>query len=295
MDLEQLRSLLAIADGGSLSEAARRLDHPKSSVVKRIGQLERDLGVRLLDRGQRQVRLSDSAQNLLAQARDIVARAEDLALAARTRSGSTAGRLRLSVPTLLGQTLLPAMLGRFAGSHAQVELTISAEDRYVDLVAEGFDCAIRMGPGTDPALVRRKLATSTLVLVASPALAAAAGASHPAELDGVNAIGFDAEPGAHAWRLRSGTQHHDLDANVRLTYRSLPAIAQLLKSHPAVAMLPKFLVQQQILGGELLHVCPAWQGESHDISIMFASREYLPDRLRRLIDHLVEEFRELDL
>jgi len=295
LDIEELRTLVTIADTGSLAGAARRLGHPKSTVAKRVAQLERRLDTRLLERGPRAIRLTDECARLLEPARDIIARADELWLIVRHPSDHVSGPLRISVPTLLGSTLFPPVLARFVSSYPSVDLSVTAEDRYVDLVADGYDCAIRLGPGHDPDVTRRRLGASSLILVAHPDYAEAADAAHPRQLDALDAIAFEAKAGNTIWNLKRGEEAFSLRPKVRLSFRNLPAIAQMLKTFSAVALLPQFLVEEDIRARRLVRVCPGWQGDQHDISVVFSSRSHMPRRLRVFVDHLAAEFRELGL
>ena len=291
MDIEQLRSFVAVADSGSLAGAARRLDHPKSTVAKRIGQLERSLAMTLIERGRRGVSITDEGHGLLGPAREVIEKADEVEAAARAKAGVLAGRIRLSVPTLLGQTMLPAMLGRFAEANPAVSLEIIAEDRYIDVGAEGYDCAVRLGPGTDSSLLRRKLGESTLALVAHRDYAEALRCSHPSDIERLETIGFAARQSDEVWMLRCGTRAFKLRPRSRLSVTSLPAILNLLHSYRAVALLPTFLLQRRPNAGVLARVCPDWQGDSHDITVVFPAKAYMPPRLRAFVDHLVREFK----
>lgn len=295
MELDQLRTFVAVADSGSLAGAARRLDHPKSTVAKRLGQLERSLGVRLLERGRRAVRLTDEGRDILGPARSLLVNAEEVEAAARLKAGSLVGRIRVSVPTLLGQTILPQMLGRFAGQNRAISLNVVAEDRYVDVVADGYDCAIRLGEGNDVTLTRRKLAQSTLILVAASQYAEAANIDHPRSIEELETIGFQPRSSHHIWPLRNGSETFELRPNCRLSIGSLPAIVSILEGYPAVAILPRFLVREKLRTGEFLRVCPGWQGECHDISVVFSTKDNMPPRIRAFVEHLVSEFKSLEL
>ena len=295
MDLDQLRTFVAIADCGSFAAAARRLDNPKSTVAKRLGQLEHSLGVRLTERGRRTIRLTDEGRDVLGPARNVLANAEEVEAAARLKAGSLVGRIRVSVPTLLGQTILPPMLGKFAREHPAINLNVVAEDRYVDVVADGYDCAIRLGMGTDGTLMRRKLAQSTLILVAPAHYVEAANIEHPRSIEKLEAIGFEPRSSLHLWPLSKGSETFELKPNCRLSIGNLPAIVSMMESHGAVALLPEFLVREQLSNGKYVRVCPDWRGERHDACVVFSSKDNMPPRIRAFVEHLAHEFGGLDL
>lgn len=295
MDLDQLRTFVAVADCGSFAAAARRLDNPKSTVAKRLGQLEQSLSVRLVERGRRAVRLTDEGRDILGPARNVLANAEEVEAAARLKTGSLVGRIRVSVPTLLGQTILPAMLGKFAREHPAISLDVVAEDRYVDVVADGYDCAVRLGTGADGTLIRKKLAQSTLILVAPAHYLEAASIEHPRWIEKLETIGFEPRSSQHLWPLSNGSETFELKPNCRLSIGSLPAIVGVMESHAAVALLPEFLVREQLNSGKHVRVCPDWRGERCDISVVFSSKDNMPPRIRAFVDHLAHAFGGLDL
>jgi DNA-binding transcriptional LysR family regulator len=295
MDLEQLRTFVAVADCGSFAGAASRLGHPKSTVAKRIGQLERSLGITLLERGQRTMRLTSEGNDMLNPARELLSSAEEVREAARTKGERIAGSIRISVPTLLGQTILPSALGRFADQHPAVNLSVVAEDRYVDVVADGYDFAIRIGPGTDSSLIRRKLSQSTLILVASKSYAHAGIIEHPEAIEQLETIGFVTGAAPETWALSGGLTKVEVRPAPRLSFRNLPAIVALLDTYAAVALLPTFLVGQKVRVGELIRVCPDWRGDCHEISLVYSKKERMPLRVRALIEHLASDFGDLDL
>ena len=295
LDLTQLAALVAIAEHGSLAEAARRTSNPKSTISKRLEQLENALGIRLVERTQRTVRLSDDGVALVSQARALIADAQSIEAGMKDRSGRLEGRIRLSVPVLLGQTLLPPILGRFASLHPLVEIEVVPEDRYVDLVAEGLDCAIRLGAGQDGQLIQRKLAQSTLLLVAPSRYGEAQAVKTPAEIEHLQTIGFGVAASPEMWSLHRGTYTVELRPSSRLRFAGLPAIVSALEVYDAVALLPGFLVDGALRSGELIRVCPDWHGDRHDIAIVFPSRRHLPARVRALVDALVREFAETEL
>jgi LysR family transcriptional regulator, regulator for bpeEF and oprC len=289
LDLLQLDALIAVADCGSLAKAARRTGHPKSTLSKRLEQLENTLGVRVLERAQRAVRLNDDGAALVAEARTLIEQARSIEAGMKDRSGRLDGRIRISVPVLLGQTLLPPILGRFASNHPLVDIEVVPEDRYVDLVSDGFDCAIRLGPGRDGDLIRRKLAQSALVMVAPASYREALVLRQPAEIAGLETIGFGSSAQPEVWNLYRGTETVSVVPQSRLRLANLPAILAALAGYDAIALLPHFLVSSRLASGELVRVCPDWLGDRYDIAVVFPSRRYVPARVRALIEMLVEE------
>ena len=285
MDLVGLEAFVAIADWGSFSEAARRTGVPKSSLSRRLAELERALDARLLDRSRSAVRLTEEGEALLAPAKALLESAADIEGRLKSRADEAAGRLRVSAPNLLGQTALADIAARFARENPSVSLEIASTDRYVDLIAEGFDCAIRTSDPKNPDLICRKIFSSDLVLVARPAYAAALGATTPDELAALDRLEFSRNADRR-WTLRRDAEVRRLQNEGRLRFDSLIALRRAALAMDAVALLPEFLVSADLESGRLMRVLPEWSGDTHDVFVVFPSRAYMPARLRRFIDLL---------
>jgi DNA-binding transcriptional LysR family regulator len=162
MELEGLAVFSAVAEAGSISEAARRLDLPKSVVSERLADLERELGARLVQRTTHKMSLTEDGHAFLSRARRILQEAQN-------GRDELIGPLRLSAPVSFGCLHLAPALIAFLKQHPRIALSLELDDRFVDIAAVGYDAVIRHGPVGDSRLVAHRLAPSRRVLVASPA------------------------------------------------------------------------------------------------------------------------------
>jgi len=169
LKLDGIASFVAIAESGSISEAARRLQLAKSVVSERLAELERTLGAKLLHRTTRRLNLTEDGAAFLERATRIVREVEDASADMTERRGTLSGPMRLSAPVTFGRMHLGPALYPFLTQHPAIELTLEFDDRRVDAAADGFDAVVRHGPLLDSRLVAWKLAPSRRVLVASPA------------------------------------------------------------------------------------------------------------------------------
>src|SRR4051794_20003325 len=157
MDLNAVRDFLIVAEHGSYAEAGRVLGLPKSTLSRRVAALEQSLGVRLMERNSRRLRLTPEGDELRERAASLVTALADLEEQVRPGNAPLKGRLRISVPVLLGYTVLGRIAARFAAAHPEVVLEAVVDDRKVDLLREGFDAAVRVNPTPDSLLSGRLL------------------------------------------------------------------------------------------------------------------------------------------
>ena len=189
MKLDGVAAFVAVAEAGSISEAARRLGLSKSVVSERLVELERSLGARLVQRTTRKMSLTEDGLAFLERGRRIVRETVEAAAEMAERRGTLAGPLRISGPVSFGSLHLGPALYPFLRDNPGIELTLHLEDRFVDVAADGYDAVVRHGPILDNRLIAKRLAPSRRVLVASPAyLAAHAEPRSLTDLEGRSAI-----------------------------------------------------------------------------------------------------------
>ena len=168
VDLNALKVFAKVVEAGSLSEGARRLKMPVSTVSRRVAELEDQLGIRLLERSTRNMRLTAAGAEVLEQARRSVDISDAVAGIACSQRPEVAGTLRLSTPPSIADSLVMPVVGAFLAAYPEVEVQIFATDRTVDHIAEGVDLAFHAGALRDSSLVARKVLTFRHQLVASP-------------------------------------------------------------------------------------------------------------------------------
>jgi DNA-binding transcriptional LysR family regulator len=200
LDIEDLRTFVEVAHAGGISPAAVRLGISKSMVSRRLIRLEEELGVQLLARSTRGAALTEAGATFRDHAARICAEI-DVAKETILPTGDLRGRLRIAVPVTFGPTHFAPMLAELARRHPQLQIQTCYSDRFVDLIAEGYDCAIRVGYLEDSNLVARRVGPIHGKLVASPGYVAAHGSPEtPEELGGHEAL----MQGTEAWQLMDG-------------------------------------------------------------------------------------------
>lgn len=291
--LHAMRVFCCLVEAQGFSAAAERLDTTHSSVSRHLQQLETELGVRLVHRTTRQFSLTAAGQEYYAACIDILERI-DAAATRCTDHQQPSGRLKVSLPLVVGTLELGQWLPAFGQRYPQIQLALSCADRFVDLVAEGFDVALRIsGPLTDTSLVARRLNVSPMVLVASPQYLALHGT--PLDSAALSTHRLLAHSGGSDWQLHSdnatprsirpvGGLHAD-------TITSLHAAAL---AGAGIAAFTLATVTADLRKGQLIRVLPQYTLGDRHYHVLYPHARHLPGKVRAFVDFMVEHYAELN-
>lgn len=291
LDLTALRGFRTVLREGSFSAAALALRVPKSTLSKRVADLESHLGVRLIERSTRTLRATQEGEVLAARADRLLGEAEDIRRALGESGGTPRGHLRLAVPQVIGNLLIGPIAARFRTLHPEVTLEIHFLDRAPDLLEEGFDGCIRFGPLEDSTQVARRLLHGQAMLAASPDLPGLDTLRHPADLVRFPMVGL-AALWAGGLPLGNGTEEITLPFAPPLRLGSHPAVRDAVVAGAGIAPLPSMIVREEIAQGRLVHVLPEWSTPRKAIFFVYPSAQSVTARLRAFIDHLTRELGE---
>ncbi|MEP7456127.1 LysR family transcriptional regulator [Phyllobacterium sp. SB3] len=284
MELEDLRIFVEVADAGGVSSAALRLGISKSMVSRRITRLEAKLGAQLFARTTRGIALTEAGCIF----RDYAARVSadlDVVRESMLPAGELRGRLRVAAPLSFGPTYFAPVLSRMASRHPQLQILSSYTDRFVDLVGEGFDCAIWLGHLSDSNLVARRIGPIFGKLVASPAYIEAHGAPEtPDEIVNHQVVMRDAEK----WQFMDG----DEIVTVRPQGRFIAdnAMSLVAAALDGVAYLPEPLVADHIYSGALVPIMTRHPIPPAGIFVVRPPGRYPSRKVRTLTEMLIERF-----
>lgn len=291
LDLTALRAFRTVLREGSFSAAALALRVPKSTLSKRVADLETDLGVRLIERSTRTLRPTQEGEVLAARTDRLLGEAEDIRRALGESGGTPRGHLRLAVPQVIGNLLIGPIAASFRKLHPDVTLEIHFLDRTPDLLEEGFDGCIRFGPLEDSTQVARRLLHGQAMLAASPDLPGLETLRHPSDLVRFPLVGL-----AAIWSgglpLRNGNEEITLPFEPPLRLGSHLAVRDALVAGAGIAPLPSMIVREEIAQGRLVHVLPDWSTPRKAIFFVYPSAQSVTARLRAFIDHLARELGE---
>jgi DNA-binding transcriptional LysR family regulator len=290
MDLNALQDFVLVATHGGFAPASRAKGVPKSSLSRHVRELEDRLGVRLLDRTSRTFRLTDEGGELFQTAGPTLSGIEEVEHALQSRNGGEpAGRLRIAAPTLFGNFFMGRLAARYHAAYPKVELEIVVGDRSFDLLAEGFDAAVRVNAPDTSDLVRRRFASCCMQLVAAPGFAEKFGKLSPGKCRELPVVLYDNPPVAPPWRFSDGKRRVEVIPRTTLRLSTLAMVRDAVLEGAGFAMLPNTLVGEDVARGALLHFGDL-EGVDVDLSIVHPSRRLVSRRLRAFIDLVVATF-----
>ena len=289
LDPNDLLIFAHVAELGSFSRAAERLGLPKSSVSRRLAALEQRLGERLLLRTTRRQTLTEFGQLLLEHARQVVAEVDAVAALSAHRAAAPSGRLRVSMPGDFANLLLAEALAGFVASYPGISLELDLSPRRVDLLGEGIDVAIRIGPLPDDTLLaaRRLSELSTGLYASAGYLAEFGNPAHPEELASHRLVGLSGADGTPVrWTLsKDDARWNGLPAG-RITANSPELLIHMVRAGAGITAVPDAFALPDVQKGLLRRVLPDWRLPSETVSAVFPGRKLMPAKTRAFIDML---------
>ncbi len=297
-ELESLRIFLTVAEQRSFAGAARQLGTTPASVTRAVAALEERLGVQLLLRTTRQVSLTSAGAVYAARVAPLVTGIADAASETMEAQGITSGLIRVSAPMSLGLKVLPAVLSQFATLYPQTHVALTLSDRFVDIVADDYDLAIRIsGPPSDKSTIWRKVCRVPRVLVASPAHLARRGTPEkPEDLAGFACLSYSQDAGIETWELSRGPSHRSHRAEGGFSANNGDFLARLVMNGEGIALLPRFIVEDELRSGRLAEVLPDWTAPEIWLTLYYPPYAQLPPRVATFSDffeHYVNDTRPL--
>ena len=288
MNIEELQTFVEVADAGGVSPAALRLGVAKSIVSRRLARLEAELGVQLLSRTTRGTALTEAGTTF----RDYAAKVcveTDVAKEAILPTGALRGRLRIAAPLSFGPTHFAPVLAEMARRHPQLHIHTCYTDRRVDLIAEGYDCAIRLGLLADSNLIARRVGPIFGNLVASPSYIKAHGAPEtPDEILAHEAL----MQGTEAWQFMDGDKVIAVRPQGRFKADSGTALAAAAVAGLGIAWLPDFLTQEHMASGALVPIMSRYPPPPAGAYVIRPPGQHPARKIRILTDSLIEYFEQ---
>ena len=282
MDLLALADFTLVARHGGFGKAARGAGRPKATLSRRVAELETSLGLRLFERGARDLKLTEEGRALFERAGLLLTELEETAASIASGGERPRGRLRISAPLLFCQTAMGKLAADFALRYPEIRLDVTTEDRAVDLIEEGFDLVIRVNSNTDESLVGRAFLHDRLVVVAGPDLAKPGeGVTVPAVVRGSG--------DRSAWLVKTAAGRDTLAIEPVLSLSSLIMVRDAVRAGVGAARLPISLVGRDLAEGTLVH----WGDvDAPDITLwtLYPTRRLLSARVSAFLDHLKRAF-----
>ncbi|PEQ14606.1 LysR family transcriptional regulator [Novosphingobium sp. PC22D] len=281
---EGLEEAVAIADAGSFVGAAALLDVSTSHVSRVVARLEDRVGVALFNRTTRRVSPTDAGRNFIEHARRLIQERDEL-LALTRGDDEPQGELRLTCSIVMGERFIAPIVGDYADRHPRLSVSIDLTNRVTDILAEGYDLAIRTGEGDDRRLVSREIARRRLATVASPAYLERAGAPHSVD----DLARHECLVGtAGNWHFLEGGRPRVITPRGRWRCNSGAAVVGFALAGRGICQLPEFYVRRPIAEGLLLPVLEHCLAEPEKVWLVSPQRRHLLPKVRRLIREFEE-------
>jgi DNA-binding transcriptional LysR family regulator len=283
--LEGMSMVLAVAEAGSLSAAARRQKMPLATVSRKVSELEAHLRIKLFNRSSRALVPTDAGRSYIAAAKRILA---DVAEAERAASGEYTmprGELSVSAPVALGRLHLQPVLAEFLAAYREVDVQLGLQDQAVNLLEEHVDVALRIGPHADSGLIAVRVGEIRRVMCASPAYLKSRGTPKlPDDLSVHDCISYPPIQLPHIWRFSKDRTDYAVPVRSRLVVSNLESACDAARADIGITVVFSYHVADAIRSGELVPLLGDFQPPPLPISFMYSPNRFMPVKLRAFLD-----------
>ena len=290
---ELLAAFAAVAETGSFTQAAKKLDRDASIISRRVTQLEKQLGVQLLSRTTRRVTLTEVGALYHRRIQSIFDELADASREASDVATSPQGLIRVSLPVTFGRQWVAPLLPRFLARHPQIRIDARFSDHQVDIVSEGFDVAIRVGALRDSSLTSRKLASYRYLLVAAPSYLAAHGKPRtPVDLKAHACIGFTGLSSWPDWPLSRGNQRKTIRPTGPLVADNSEVVLRAAIAGMGITFTADWLAGPALREGKLVEVLPGWGGRGDGgVYAILPPGRLIPAKTRVFVDEIAKSIK----
>lgn len=283
--LRAMATFVAIVDNGSLTSAAEQLDRSSSAVVRTLAELEKLLGVRLLNRSTRQLSLTDEGRDYLMHCRHILQEVDNIEHLLESRRASPAGKLRITAPVMFGRLHLAPLLNQWLMDNPGMNAELTLLDRTVDLIEEGFDLALRIGQLADSSMVAKPLGVVRTQLVASPDFIQTHGRlNHPDQLAELPVLAF--APEGRQWRFEAFGESLYVRVQPVLVSNQIDSLLEAAKRGLGIARVISYQSQADIQSGELVSLLEDYLPEDIPVQFLYPHSRLLSPRVRGFLEVL---------
>jgi DNA-binding transcriptional LysR family regulator len=289
--LNAMKTYAAVVSTGSFTAAAERLGVSKALTSKYVGQLEDHLGVRLLNRTTRQLNMTEAGQAYYQRCRQLLDEIDELEAAVRDQQEAPKGRLMVAAPTTFGEIYLTPAVADYLQEYPGVTIELVLADRYVDIVDEGFDLAVRIGNLADSSLIARRLAPTRILACAAPQYLAKAGMpSHPSELLSHSCILDTNFEVVENWPFQENGQPFMIRVDGRIRVNNAVAVREMLLAGQGIALCPDYVVAKALSEGRLQAILQGFEALDYGIHAVYPHHRHLAAKVRTFVDFLLHRF-----
>lgn len=280
MDISDVAAFVKVVQAGSFTQAARSLEAPKSTISAKVAALEKRLGVTLLLRTTRKLSMTEEGEMFFQTCSQALAAIEAAETLLAPSQATPQGRIVVTAPVNLGRFLAQFLAG-FLVKYPGIKVDMLLTNRYVDLVGEGVDVAIRGGNLQSSSLIAKRVANNEALLVASPTYAARLhGLKHPRELVNYDCLRFASRS---EWTFFKNSKPTVVSIQSRVSVDEFPALQALAEEGLGLAYIPNMLVHEALSAGRLVRVLADWRGESSAVSLVYPAQRYQHPKVRAFV------------
>jgi len=289
-----MEMFVRVVETGSFSKAAREFNTTQPTVTKQVAATEARLKVRLLNRNTRGVSLTESGSLYYEKCKSIVHEAEEAEQVVRRRESQAQGLLRIGTSVAFGRRVVVPLALEYMARHPQVQVDLSFEDRYVDLIAQGIDVAVRMGKLADSSLGARFLGMNPWVMVAAPGYLKTHGTPKRAQdLSGHVALIYSSVVGDDVWRMHTPKgEPVTVPVSGRLRSNNVSAVLAAAREGLGIALMPRYVASDSLAAGKVVEVLPGHGLPEQEIHAVFPSPKLVPGKVSSFVAFLQGRFGE---
>lgn len=286
----EMQTFCAVVDAGSFVKAADTLDMSKAAVSRYVSDLEARLGVRLLHRTTRRLSLTEEGAVFNARCRELISGVEEAEAEVSSSSATARGLLRVNVPVTFGILHLAPLWQKFHALYPEVRLNVELSDRVVDVIEEGYDMAIRIASLPSSSLISKRLASTRIVLCASPQYLEKHGEpEHPSDLVRHSVIGYSYWQGGDTWTFEGPEGPVSVKIHPWMTTNNGDTCRDVALAHQGISLQPTFIIGNDLANGGLVEVLPEYRSIELGIYAIYPTRKHVAPKVRALVNFLEEQ------
>lgn len=292
IQIESLHLFLKVIEAGSFSAVCKSTKMPKATLSRKISQLEGNLGAQLFVRNTRSLKLTELGREILSRAKVIVAAHEDSKSIARNTKAEPQGLLRVTAGVEFGLNVISPLATEYCKKYPAVQVELDLTGRSVDLIYEGFDLAVRIGPLDDSSLSARRLGSFRYGLFAAPELIKKYRIKGDLEvLRDVPTLGFTRVDKHLSWRLRSSSEEREIKIQPRMMSNNYAVLCDAAVDGLGVVYMPIFLAQQAVASKKLVQLFSRWQSIEIPVHFVYPSQRFLSPKVRTFVDFTLQRLK----
>ena len=291
--LPDLATFVLIIDQGSFTAAAKAAGATPSAISRSVSRLEQALGSKLLHRTTRKLALSETGKMVYEHAQEMLNAAQMALDSGSSRQQVAQGKLTVSVPKAVGRFVIHPLMAEFLERYPDVDVCLRLEDRYMDLIDDGIDLALRISQSPSPGLYGKALMPVSHVICATPTYLRQHGTPDtPQALREHCCISLGETPADSRWKFRLGDKSETIQTHGRYAANHTGVRLDAVKNHLGIGSLPLFTAREALANGEIVQVLPTWEfisDYSGDLWLLWTRNQHMPARMRAMIDYLSEK------